>query len=152
MPRRHWPRDSAVAEPNENELWRAVEQTVHNVLLPSITDDWPRVAAIQLIGLARYAATRPEDRTPARTAELAHALDGLAGNPIVAENWRGEDRTVAVVMRVAGDVLAAAIDRTDDEADEIRRVLRPIVLRHLDDDLAVTEPMLPYFRGQLPDA
>ena len=141
-----------MAEPSRDELWRGVEYTVRNVLLPSITDDWARVAAIQLIGLARYAATRPDDLTPVRAAELAAALDGLATNPIVAELWPGDDRGVAVVMKAISDALSAAIGRTDEAADEIRSVLRPIVVRHLDDDLAVTQPMLPYFRGQLPDA
>ena len=47
---------------------------------------------------------------------------------------------------------ADAVTRTDSAGDEVRAVLRPVVSRHLDDDLAVTGMLMPYFRGQLPDA
>ena len=77
----------AVGEPSDAEMWRSVEATVRNVLLPSITDDWARVITVQLAGMARYAATRPPDPTAARVAELAAALDRLAGNPVVAAHW-----------------------------------------------------------------
>ena len=86
-PRPPSPRRSAVREPSDVEMWRSVEATVRDVLLPSIADDWARVIAVQLVGMARFAATRPADPMPARVAELTGALDGLAGNPVVAPHW-----------------------------------------------------------------
>jgi len=48
-----------VREPADADMWRSVEATVRDVLLPSVADDWARVIAVQLVGMARYAATRP---------------------------------------------------------------------------------------------
>ncbi|MCB0982939.1 MAG: hypothetical protein KDB17_20145, partial [Ilumatobacter sp.] len=87
--------------PTDAELWRGVEATVRNVLLPALSDDWARAAAVQLVGLARYAQRRPADPTGDRAAELAAALDSLGHNALVAAHWRGDD-----VVDVA-DVLAA---------------------------------------------
>ena len=49
-------------------------------------------------------------------------------------------------------MLADAVSRDDGAGDEVRAELRPVVSRHLDEDLAVTGMLMPYFRGQLPDA
>ena len=51
-----------------------------------------------------------------------------------------------------GRVLADAVGRDDAAADEVRAVLRPVVVRQLDDELAVTGVLMPYFRGAMPDA
>jgi hypothetical protein len=141
-----------VAEPNDQQMWRAVEATVRNVVLPSIGDDWARVAAVQLVGMARYAQQRPPDPLPARAAELRGALDRLAVNPIVAAHPVRADAGDADVLAAVGEVLADAAGRDDPPADEIRAQLRPVVRRQLDDDLASTGMLMPYFRGELPDA
>jgi hypothetical protein len=133
-------------------MWRAVEATVRDVLLPSLADDWARVAAVQLVGMARFAATRPADPTPARVAELAAVLDRLSQNPVVAPNWPVPAASSEAVLGAASAVLASAVERDDDAGDEVRAELRSVVSRHLDEDLAVTGMLLPYFRGQLPDA
>jgi hypothetical protein len=52
-------------------------------------------------------------------------------------------------MAAAGAALAAAVGRDDAAADEVRAVLRAVVVRHLDDELAVTGPLVQAFRGQL---
>jgi hypothetical protein len=140
-----------VAEPTDQQMWRAVEATVHNVLLPSIADDWARVAAVQLVGMARFAQQRPADPLPARVAELRGVLDALAANPIVAAHppsAAGDEGVLAAV----GEVLADAVARDDPPAEEIRDQLRTIVRRQLDDDLASSGMLMPYFRGELPDA
>ena len=49
-------------------------------------------------------------------------------------------------------VLADAVSRDDQPGDDVRVGLRSVVSRHLDEDLAVTGMLMPYFRGQLPDA
>jgi len=133
-------------------MWRSVEATVRNVLLPSITDEWARVITVQLVGLARYAATRPADPTAARVAELAEALDRLAGNPVVAAHWQLRSTEPIAVLRAVSAVLADAVSRDDQAGDDVRVGLRSVVSRHLDEDLAVTGMLMPYFRGQLPDA
>ncbi len=56
------------------------------------------------------------------------------------------------VLGAVGAVLAGAVARDDAAGDEVRAELRPVVSRHLDEDLAVTGMLMPYFRGQLPDA
>lgn len=139
-------------EPTDAELWRSVATTVERVLVPAIADDWARVAAVQLVGMARYGATRPPDPTAARTAELADALDRLRSNEIVGTHWPDRSETTETVFGAVSRVLADAVGRDDAAGDEVRAALRPVVVRHLDDDLAVTGPMMAYFRGRLPDA
>jgi hypothetical protein len=141
-----------VADPTDAELWRSVDTTVGDVLLPAIPDDqpWARAVAVQLIGLARYAARRPGDRTTDRVDELLSVLDALAANEIIAAAWNGE-RSVAAVMVATGRALAEAVTRTDDPGAEVRRVLRPVVVRHLDDELGVTSSLVNAFRGRLDD-
>ena len=72
---------------------------MRDVLLPSLADDWARVIAVQLVGMARFAATRPADPLPARVAELSAALDELADNPIVAGRWPAPSEDAADVLR-----------------------------------------------------
>jgi hypothetical protein len=141
-----------VREPSETEMWRSVETTVRDVLLPAIDDDWARVIAVQLVGMARFAAIRPADPMPARVVELGAVLDKLAGNPLVAPHWPAPSTENSAVLTAVSAVLAAAVARDDAAADEVRAELRPVVRRHLDEDLAVTGMLMPYFRGQLPDA
>ena len=137
-----------MAEPTDDQLWRGVEHTVHRVLLPAIADEWARAAAIQLIGLARYAATRPEGRVEDNAAALAEVLAALAANPIVAGTPRASE-SVTDVFAAVGAVLASAVGDDGPDGDEIRAVLRPVVARQLDDELAVTAPLVPYFRGHV---
>ena len=92
------------------------------------------------------------DPTPARVAELATMLDRLAGNPIVAAHWPAPSTEPGAVLGAVGAVLADAVSRDDAAGDEMRAGLRSVVSRHLDEDLAVTGMLMPYFRGQLPDA
>ena len=139
-------------EPADSDMWRSVEATVRDVLLPSVADDWARVIAVQLVGMARYAATRPPDPLPGRVAELRAALDELAGNPIVDGRWPAASEDAADVLSAVSAVLGDAVSRDDAAGDDVRARVRPIVSRHLDEDLAVTGMLMPYFRGQLSDA
>ncbi len=139
-------------EPSDADMWRSVESTVRDVLLPSIADDWARVIAVQLVGMARFAATRPGDPLPARISELTDALDQLGDNPVVAPHWSAPTTSPAEVLATVSAVLADAVSRDDAAGDEVRAELRSVVSRHLDDDLSVTAMLMPYFRGQLPDA
>ena len=141
-----------MGEPSDAEMWHSVEATVRDVVLPSISDEWARVITVQLVGMAHYAATRPGDRTAARVIELAETLDRLAGNPVVAAHWPSQSTEPRTVLAVVSAVLGDAVSRDDEAGDEVRAGLRTIVSRHLDEDLAVTGMLMPYFRGQLPDA
>ncbi len=136
----------------DDELWRCVGVTLRDVILPAIDADheWARVAAIQLVGLARYAETRPADPAGGRTAELASALASLADNPSVADAWDG-DATDASVQAAVGAVLArAVVAPAGDPSHAAADVLRPITVAHLDDELAITGPLVDAFRGRLP--
>ena len=137
-----------MAELTDEQLWRGVEHTVHRVLLPAIDDEWARAAAIQLVGLARYAVTRATGRADADAAELADVLATLVGNPIVAGVAAASGSTGDVVA-APGAALAAAVYDDGPDGDEIRAVLRPVVVRQLADELAVTASLVPYFRGQI---
>ncbi len=141
-----------MAEPSDAEMWRSVQATVRDVLLPSITDDWARVIAVQLVGMARYAATRPADPLLERVTELTDVLDRLTANSIVAAHWPVPAAGPAEVLAATSAVLADAVSRDDAAGDEVRAALRSVVSRHLDEDLAVTGMLMPYFRGRLPDA
>jgi hypothetical protein len=133
-------------------MWRSVERTVRDVLLPAISEEWARVIAVQLVGMATYAAQRGADPLPGRVAELRARLDELSGNPLVAAHWPADGDDDAHVIRATAAVLAAAVSDEGVAGDQVRTQLRPTVSRHLDDDLAVTGMLMPYFRGQLPDA
>jgi hypothetical protein len=137
-----------MADLDDAALWRCVDATVHDVLLPALPADqqWARAVAVQLVGLARYAASRPADTSDLRAAEAAAVLETLGDNPLV--RWSG-DHQAGPVMEAAGAALAAAIGRDDDAAAEIRALLRPVLLRQLDDQLTVTAPLVDAFRGNL---
>jgi hypothetical protein len=134
----------------DREILRSVEETLLRVLLPSLRADagWARAVAIQLAGLARYAVQRPADATAERVEEITARLSELAGNEIVSEVWSG-GTSQRVVMEAAGTALAAAVGREDDAADEVRRRLRPVLIRQLDDELGATSMLVDAFRGQL---
>jgi hypothetical protein len=135
---------------SDADILRCVDATVLGVLLPAIPPDaaWARAAAIQLVGLVRYAAQRCADQTAARTAEVADTLTALGGNQIVAAVWDG-DRARVAVSAAASAALVAAVGRDDTAADEVRDVLRPVLVRHLDDDRHDTAPLVEAFRGKL---
>jgi len=133
------------------ELWAAVETTLGELILPELDDAWARAAAVQLIGLARYAQDREHDRSGSREAELVEVLDRLAadGNEIATATWPdpGVSPTVA-----ASRCLVAAVVRDDEAALTIRDELRSVLARQLDDELEETGTLLEFFRGRLPDA
>jgi hypothetical protein len=130
------------------EVWRCVDATLTGVVLPALPgeEEWARAATVQLIGLVRYALGRPDNATAERTRELAELLGRLAGNELVV--WDGDPAEGSVSTAVGG-ALAAAVGRDDAYADEIRSELRPVLVRQLDDELAITAPLVAAFRGVL---
>jgi hypothetical protein len=125
----------------DEALWQSVVETVRDVLLPALEgDEWARLAALQVVGLAHYARDRGEDPRAARREEVAAVLGRLGLDP-------GEDPLVT-----AGATLAVAVGHDDADAALVRSELRPVLVRHLDEDLAETMVMMAGFRGRLPDA
>ena len=94
--------------------------------------------------LAEHARTRGPDPAPRRTDELAAALDSIADNPLVRDRWPGEPYATAAAA------LSAAVTADDDAGRQVRSVLRPLLVAHLDDELAVTTPLIEAFRGRVP--
>ena len=130
--------------PSDGALWASFAETLRRVVLPQLEDAWARAQAIQLIGLAQQARGRGGDPAHRYTDELALALESIADNPLVREHWPGEP------YAVAGAALAAAVPRDDAVADEVRAVLRPLLVGQLDEELAMSSPLMDAFRGRLP--
>ena len=122
----------------------SVTATLRDVVLPALDDAWATAATIQLIGLVENLRTRGDDRASVHRAELTRTLDRLAGNEIVRRAGREDPHSAASAA------LVAAVGRDDAAADEVRRELRPLLVRHLDEDLTVSSPMIEAFRGRLP--
>ena len=146
---------SPIARPSDDALWAGMVQTLRDVVLPAVSDDFARITVVQLIGLAQYARTRGEDPTANRSDAIAAALNALTGCSLVREHWQQHaDRDPRAVLRAASDLLVACIALPDDDPDAvaIRAGLRPLLLAHLDADLAGNAVLLSAFRGKLPDA
>lgn len=105
---------------------------------------WARQVTAQLLGLVEYVAGRGADPTPDRVTRLTAALADLDGNPLVPSEGTIEARAAAALI--------AAIGRTDDDADDIRARLRPVLVTELDDELASTMVLMDAFRGRVRDA
>lgn len=131
-----------MAEPADHDLWRCVESTVRDVVAPAIEDPEVHLVAEQTVALAQHARTRPEDPTVERAAEVGRALDDLADNPLVVDEWPIVSNRPGDVLAAASRVLVAAIGEGGAAADAVRSRLRPVLVRHVDDDLAVTAQLL----------
>jgi hypothetical protein len=136
--------------PSDDALWASVEATVREVLLPAITDEHARAAAINLVGLSAYRRTRGPDHSCERRATVSAALDSLADNPLVAPHWPGAPGITP--SAAASAVLVDAVGRSDEAAVAVRRVLRALLVSFLDEDVTVTAVLGTAFRGRLPDA
>ena len=150
-----------MTNPSDRAIHRATAATLRDIVLPAVDDDWARRSVIQLIALAELAGRRDDPHTVGehRRAELRAALDRLAGNPLVP--WPPAGGTAAAgnapdteetVVDACGRALAAAVADDGPDADAVRAGLRPLLLAHLDDDLAVTASLEGPFRGRLDDA
>lgn len=129
---------------SDGAVWASVAATLRDVVLPELGDGHARRSAIELVGLAEYGRSRGPDPEASRAAELAAALARLAANPLVpgeSAGWVADRCTAALV---------AAVGRDDEHARAVRETLRPVLVRHLDDDLSTGAPLAEAFRGRLP--
>ncbi len=154
--------------PSDEALWRSVDRTLRDVVLPQLADPWARQSVIGLIGLAAYARGRGDDPADANRAAVAEVLDTLSANRLVARHWpprphmfdsptpSGAERTHEGfgALAAAGAVLAAAVTDPDDDgaASEVRAALRPLLVAQLDAELASDMVLSEPFRGRLPGA
>ncbi|MGC8512039.1 MAG: phosphotransferase family protein [Acidimicrobiales bacterium] len=119
--------------PSPERLWEAVAETLEADILPALSGP-THATALQLSGLARYAAARGSDPRPARAAVLA---GHMSLSPPV---------TWAEAAACASDLLVADRQASDDSqrhplADAIRRDLRDF----LEEDLLTAGPLLETF-------
>jgi hypothetical protein len=148
-----------IGRPSDGAMWTSVVATLREVVLPGLDDPHRRQVAIHLMGVAAYARDRGADPNPARASELAAALDGLVrdGNELAQRHWReGASAEPRDVLAATSAVLVAAVDAdaaggSDGDAGCAQAALRPILARHLADDLATEQVMLRAFRGVVPE-
>jgi hypothetical protein len=148
-----------IGRPSDAAMWTSMVATLHDVVLPGLDDPHRRQVAIHLMGVAAYARDRGADPNPARALELASALDGLVrdGNELARRHWReGAAPDPQGVLAATSAMLVAAVDAGSsgglgDDASRAQAALRPILARHLADDLATEEVMLRAFRGVVPE-
>lgn len=137
---------------SEAAILVSVSSTLRAVVMPALdggaggADDAVRTSVVQLISLVEHASRRLPDPGQLRLAELQAALDRLAANDIVAASGPGEP------LGVASAALVASVGRSDVAADEVRAVLRTVLVTQLDEELASTMPLIDAFRGRLRDA
>ena len=140
--------DPASDRPTDDALWASIGETLRTVVLPALVegraDAWARVQTVQLIALAEIARTRGADPAPRRRHELAVTLASIAGNPLLGDHRPGDEHAAAAAA------LAAAVGRTDPDAEQVRATLRPVLVAQLDDELTVSSPLIEAFRGRLP--
>lgn len=121
-----------MTRPSDDALWACAVETLRTVILPALpAGGHAHRTAVQLAGLASYAQSRPPDPTAARTEQLDAALASLAGNRLVPAGGTVAERAAAA--------LAGAMGRNTADAASVRGALRPLLVAHLDDDLAATE-------------
>lgn len=138
------PAELPAGRASDDAIWVSISATLRNVVLPALSDPFARAQTIQLIALAEHAHRRGDDPTARRTAELEAVLDALQANPLVSEHWPGDPAAAAAAA------LVAAVGRDDDAANAVRALIRPVLVRHLDEDLASTTQFIEAFRGRLP--
>lgn len=135
--------DPGSTRPSDEALWRSVERTLTDVVLPAVDDAFARSSVLQLISLARYGATRGTDPTGSRVSEIRALLRGYG--------VRSNGADAASVFAAASDYLTGPTDDTPVAVARRSRV-RGLLLDHLADDLAANRVLMNGFHGRLPDA
>ena len=108
-------------------------QVLRDVVLPDLTDEWPRNCARVIAGALDYAiGLLKEDRAAEYRAELEVALRGVAGE-VQGEGSPFERASAALVWSREHD---------GPEAEAVRAVLHPVLAAQMDREAAASEPLL----------
>lgn len=120
---------------DDSVLWRAVAATLTDVVLPALPPGHAADTAVQLTGLARYAAERP---APDRQGRARRLQEALGTGP--------DGRTdLAAALHEAAEVLVAAVAGPD--RAEVASRVRAVLVDQLDEDIEVAAPLLDTFSG-----
>jgi len=118
-------------------LWRTLTATIDDVVIPALPPGHALDTAVQLTGLARYAASRPAADPDGRARRLREALGSAAG-PATAT-------ALEAVLLEASQVLVGAIRGADPEG--VAAKVRAMLLDQLDEDIRIAAPLLETFSG-----
>jgi hypothetical protein len=118
--------------------------TLQDVIIPDTHDEWARFSAGLLVGALEYAIGRlGDDRAEQHRADLQAAVEQLrgvvqqAGQPDLADIL---DATSP--FEVASRLLVWSQNNPGDLADELRRVLHPVLFAQLERESKAAEPIM----------
>jgi aminoglycoside phosphotransferase (APT) family kinase protein len=120
----------------DRELWRSVAATLRDVVAPGLPVGHELDTAVQLQGLAAYAASRTGDPAQERAGRLARALGAPPQTPPARALELASELLVHAVQEPAG---GPARDRAAG--------VRAVLLEALEDDIAAAAPLLETFSG-----
>ena len=122
---------------DEAVLWRAVAATIGDVVIPALPPGHALDTAVQLTGLARYAASRPAPDPAERARRLHEALGADPDSAAAPE--------LGEVLGQAAQVLVRAVGQPD--SDGVATRVRAVLLDQLDEDIRGAAPLLETFSG-----
>ncbi len=116
-------------------LWRSVQATLEDLIIPSLRPGYERDSARQLVGVARYVLANEAGGSESRDAILADAL--------------GSERSDhAELMERAADLLVGHV--SDGTATAEVDVVRKQLIAALAEEIAEAAPLLETFSGHTP--
>ena len=129
--------------PDVDTILGACIETLRDVVVPEVDNEWARYSGELLIGSLEYArGLLREDRNGERRAALAGAVDGLRSS--VEGSGKAEWAAAlddASPFVAASRLLVAAQNDPGPLADEVRSVLHPLLHAQLDAEMASAMPL-----------
>ncbi|MDP6375155.1 MAG: hypothetical protein QGH42_02725 [Kiritimatiellia bacterium] len=129
--------------------------TLRDVIVPDAQDEWARFNAGLLVGALEYAIARlGDDRADQHRADLRTQVDQLRGTIEKAAHPHAVAALEATSpFEVASRLLVWGQNNPGDLADELRRVLHPVLYRQMESELEAAGPIMSAFergmRGRL---
>lgn len=122
--------------------------TLRDVIIPDAHDEWARFNAGLLVGALEYAIARlDDDRENRHRADLRAAVERL--RCVVLEPGRANEAGVLAgaldatsPFEAASQLLVWGQNNPGDLADELRRVLHPVLFAQLECELKAAEPIM----------
>jgi aminoglycoside phosphotransferase (APT) family kinase protein len=123
--------------PDEAALWRSVQATLEDLVIPALQPGFERDSARQLVGLCRYAQAGATATADDRAAGLAEVLgNGTTDLPGLLSD--------------AAEVLVDAVRDHSPSGSRRAHVVREHLKDVLAEDIAVAAPLLETFSGHAP--